>query len=184
MAARKGSIEFLPQEDWERGTGGKLLKWALTVGRHIVILTELIVILAFLSRFKFDRDLTDISEEVKQKQAIAANSAKFEQEFRLLQNRLVNIEQLRKNQPATDLTIDTVASLLPFDVYLSDLTVANNQITLNAIALSEAGIAMFVKNLKTSGKFSKPVVSQIYFGSERDIGTRFQIKTEFLKNGT
>lgn len=184
MAARKSSIEFLPQEDWEKGTGGRLLKWALTVGRHIVIFTELIVILAFLSRFKFDRDLTDINEEVKQKQAIVTNSAKFEQEFRLLQSRLTRIEQQRKIQPETDLIIDTVASLLPIDVYLSDLTVANKQITLNAIALSETSLAKFTNNLKASGKFSRPSISQIYFGSDIDIGIKFQIKTEFIKNGT
>jgi len=184
MAARKNSIEFLPQEDWEKGTGGRLLKWALTVGRHIVIFTELIVILAFLSRFKFDRDLTDINEEVKQKQVIVTNSATFEQEFRLLQSRLTRIEQQRKMQPETDLIVDAVASLLPIDVYLSDLTVANKQVTLNAIALSETSLAKFTNNLKASGKFSEPSISQIYFGGDKDIGTKFQIKTEFIKNGT
>jgi Tfp pilus assembly protein PilN len=184
MAARKSSIEFLPQESWEKGTGGRLLKWALTVGRHVVIFTELIVILAFLSRFKFDRDLTDINEEIKQKQAIVTNSAKFEQEFRLLQSRLVRIEQQKNIQPETDLIVDAVASLLPIDVYLSDLTVANQQITLNAVALSETGLAGLANNLKTSGKFSKPLISQIYYGGDSDIGIKFQIKTEFIKNGT
>ncbi len=96
MAARKSTIELLPQENWEKGTFGRLLKWALTVGRYIVIITELIVILAFLSRFKFDRDLTDLNEKVKQQQAIVQSSAQFEQKFRFLQKQLLYIYILIK----------------------------------------------------------------------------------------
>ena len=68
--AIKTTIEFIPQEDWEKTSFGKFLKWLLNVGRWIVIVTELIVIIAFVSRFKLDRDLTNLNEKVKQKQAI------------------------------------------------------------------------------------------------------------------
>ena len=84
MAAPKSEIELLPQEGWEKGTLGKLLKWALTAGRYIVIVTELAVIMAFLSRFKFDRELTDLHEEIKQKQAVIQSAQSFETEFRFL----------------------------------------------------------------------------------------------------
>ena len=99
MAARKKAIEFLPQEEWQKGTLGHLLKWALTVGRFIVVFTELIVILAFLSRFKFDRDLTDLNEAVSQKKAIVEAAADFEQDFLFLQKQLETIAGLKKNRP-------------------------------------------------------------------------------------
>jgi len=184
MAAPKSNIEFLTQEDWEKGKSGKLLKWALTVGRHIVIFTEFIVILAFLSRFKFDRDLTDITEEVKLKQAVVANFAQFEKEFRTIQKELLAIDSLRKNQIETDQIIDDLAKLLPLDVYLSEINTSGNQISLNAIALSEVGLASFIRSIKTSPDFFKTSLSQISFGNDREIGIKFQIKTEFNKNGS
>lgn len=180
MAAQKNSIELLPQEEWERGVVGKFLKWTLTIGRHIVIFTELVVILAFLSRFKFDRELTDLSEAVKQKQAIIESSLQFEDKFRFLQKKLGMIENLRKNQIVTDVLLDELSSLIPVDVTLSDLNINGKQISFSATALSEAGLATFLKNLKASPKFEKLALTQVSMGLQKEAGIKFQLKTEFM----
>lgn len=187
MAAQKKSIEFLPHEDWERGTLGKLLKWALTIGRHIVIITELIVILAFLSRFKLDRDLTDLGEKIHQKQAIIESSASFEKDFRLLQKRLAKIEELKNNQLEADLILTELAALTPVDIYLSDFDINQDKMSLTATALSEAGLETFLKNLKNSSRFEKLSLSQVSLGTGQEIGIKFQIQSEVIsgkaKNG-
>jgi len=181
MAARKTAIEFLPQEDWEKGTFGKILKWALTVGRHIVIFTELIVILAFLSRFKLDRDLTDLGEEIKQKQAIVEASAQFEKEFRFLGKQLQTIESLRKNQLGAEEVLSELAALIPVDVYLADFNVTGKQVSLTAIALSERGLGTFLRNLKESPKFENLSLSQVSSQMEKEIGIKFQLKGELVQ---
>jgi hypothetical protein len=63
----KKEINLLPKEEFEKKPLGKFLVWALSIGRYIVIFTELIVILAFLSRFKLDRDLADLNQSVREK---------------------------------------------------------------------------------------------------------------------
>jgi Tfp pilus assembly protein PilN len=178
MAARKTAIEFLPQEDWERGTWGKILKWTLTVGRHIVILTELVVILAFLSRFKLDRDLTDLGEKIKQQQAIITSWGNFEKEFRFLNKRLQTIEEFRKNQIESADILEEVANLLPLDIAISDFTVSNKQLSLSANALSEGSLRIFLRNLKNSKKFKNITLTQISLNSEKEMGIKFQIKGE------
>lgn len=180
MAARKISIEFLPQEEWEKGTFGRVLKWALTIGRHIVIFTELVVILAFLSRFKLDRDLTDLGEKIKQKQAIVASSAQFEKDFRFLDKRLRTIEELRKTQLEAGMVLTELSSLTPADVYLSDFTVNDKQVSLTATALSETGLGIFLKKLKSSPKFENLTLSQVSSGSEREIGIKFQLSGKLV----
>lgn len=182
MAARKSNIEFLPKEEWEKGTLGKFLKWALTVGRYIVILVELVVILAFLSRFKFDRDLTNLSEKTKQQQAIIQSSAQFEQKFRFLQKQISAIETLEKNRLETNKVLNELARLTPINVFLSDLSVSNKEISLTATALSEGGLASFIKNLKNSPLFEKITLSQVSSVGEKAIGINFQLKSEFKKN--
>ena len=47
MTAQEKQINLLPKDKWEVGVIGKLLKWALNIGRYIVVFTELIVISAF-----------------------------------------------------------------------------------------------------------------------------------------
>jgi len=178
MAVRKTEIEFLPQEDWEKGTLGKILKWTLTVGRHIVIFTELVVILAFLSRFKLDRDLTDLGEKIKQQQAIITSWSNFEKEFRFLNKRLQTIEEFRKNQLESGEILEEMASLIPLDIVISDFSVSNKQLSLSANALSEGSLSVFLRNLKNSSKFKNISLTQISLSPEKEIGIKFQIKGE------
>lgn len=179
MAAQKSSLELLPKEDWEKGSLGKILKWTLSVGRYIVIVTELIVILAFLSRFKLDRDLTDLNEDVRRKQAVVTAFSSFEENFRLLQKKITTIENLETTRFQTTATLSVLSSLVPVDVYLSDLSVSPKDISLTATSLSEAGLGTFIKNLKSSNKFSQLSLSGISSGAENEIGIKFSLKGEF-----
>jgi len=178
MAARKTAIEFLPQEDWEKKTWGKILKWTLTVGRYIVIFTELVVILAFLSRFKLDRDLTDLGEKIKQQQAIIVSWSNFEKEFRFLNKRLQTIEGFRKNQVEAGGVLEEIADLLPFDVVISEFIVSDKKLDLSAVALSEGGLSTFLRNLKNSEKFKNIALTQLSFNAEKEMGIKFQVKGE------
>jgi Tfp pilus assembly protein PilN len=181
MAAQKPprtTIEFIPQEDWEKTPFGKFLKWVLTVGRWIVIITQLIVILAFLARFKLDRDLTDLNEKVKQQQAIINTSSEFEKEFRFLQKRLSTAEELRKTQLETDQVLNELASLTPVNVYLSDLNVTGKDVTLTATAFNEEGLTTFLDNLKNSTQFTKLTIPKVRSDPERGVGLNFELKSE------
>ncbi len=174
MAAPKTSIELLPQEEWQKGSLGKLLKWVLTIGRHIVIVTELVVILAFLSRFKLDRDLSDLGESIKQKQMVVESSSEFEKRFRFLQQQLDAIENLKKSRLETAIT--ELASLLPVDVKLSEFDIKNNQVSLTATSLSESGLATFLTNLKNSTRFENLTLTQVSSEVEKEVGINFQLQ--------
>jgi len=178
MAAPKSKIEFLPQEDWEKTSFGKFLKWLLTVGRYIVIFTELIVILAFLSRFKLDRDLTNLYEQIENKQAIIQSYADFEADFRFLQEQLTTIQALRQEQLQTKQLVEEIAALTPIDVYFSDLSVTGDKASLTANALSEAGLATFINNLKRSDRFSNLEIGSLAIGTGEGIGINFTLKSQ------
>lgn len=182
MAAQKGKIEFLPQEEWEKKPIGKFLKWALTIGRHLVIATEFIVILAFISRFKLDRDVADLNEEIKRQQAIINSSTQFEQEFRFLQKRINTIESSKKDQLEADRALLEIANLTPIDVSFSDFGVNKKEVSLTATALSEAGLATFLKKLNSSPLFENLSVPQITAGETKGIGISFELRGSFKKN--
>lgn len=181
MTAQKSSVEFLPQEDWEKTRLGKILKWALTVGRYIVVFTELIVIAAFLSRFKLDRDLTDLHEEIGEKVAVIQAASDFEKEFRFLQKRVTTIKELKEGQPEAEEIITQLASLIPVNVTLSDLNVRGRKVTLTATALSESGLATFLNNLKASNRFRNVVLSEVVSGRTKEIGISFSLTTDLAK---
>jgi len=165
----KDAIEFIPQEEWEKTSFGNFLKWLLNVGRWIVIVTEMIVIIAFLSRFKLDRDLTNLNETVKQKQAIVNASSDFEKDFLFLQKRLSTIEGLKQNQLEVDKILGIFSQVTPAGIQLSNLSLNDRNISLTAIADSEVTFAVFLQNLKQEEKLTnlaleKVIVSEEQFG--------------------
>ena len=184
MAAHVSSIELLPQEDWEKGTIGSLLKWSLTVGRYIVIVTELVVIFAFFFRFKLDRDLANLNEDIIQKQAQVQASAEFEKSFRFLQHRLKTIDDLKHKQLAANEILNSLAGLIPLDVKISNLKVDREKISFNATSLSEAGLATLINNLKNSSAFTNLSLSQINNDIESGTGIKFELTTSWKNNGS
>jgi len=53
-------VNLLPKDNFEFSLVGKFLRWALTAGRVMVVLTEFVVILAFGSRFWLDKEMNDL----------------------------------------------------------------------------------------------------------------------------
>lgn len=155
MSARKNGINLLSESRFEKSAWGKFLKWALTFGRWVVIFTELVVILAFLSRFKLDRDLTDLYERIEQKQAIIESARSFEEEFRLLQKKIKIIKELEEGQLKSESLLLSLASLLPNDIYLENLSLEAGTLNLTAKALSENSLRRFLNQLISSEEFSQ-----------------------------
>ena len=182
MAAQsKQKIELLPQEEWEQSGLGRFLKWTLNVGRYIVIATEVVVVVAFISRFKLDRDLTNLHEEIKKKQTIIEANHEFQQNFLFLQTRLNTISQIENEQAITATAVENLVPLIPQDVSLSNLICSGPTVSMTATALSESGLATFINNLRNSPKFSQVQLSGISTGTQGGLGIQFTLKTEVAK---
>jgi len=149
------NINLLPgATDFEKTRTGKFLKWALSVGRIIVIFTELLVIMAFLGRFKFDSDLTDLHNAIEQKKSIIASAAVLEKNFLQIQARIEKIPLVENEQVPYDALISDVAKMTPIDVMINRITFTKTQITFSGSVLSEAGLATLIYQLRSSPKFS------------------------------
>lgn len=176
----KKEINLLPKEEFEKKPLGKFLIWALSIGRYIVIFTELIVILAFLSRFKLDRDLADLNQSVREKQAILAASAEFEKEFIFLQNRLATIKKIKSDQTSVTKIITVLGSLTPIDVAISNLGFSEDGVQINALALSEKGLGTFLANLAASSYFKEISLTNVSKSLEKGPEISFAIKAKFV----
>ena len=90
MAAQKGSklINLLPQEEFANSTIGRVFTWAMSTFRIIVIGMEMVVMVAFLSRFWLDAINVDLNDIIKQRSAVIAAQSYFEKAFRDLQTRV------------------------------------------------------------------------------------------------
>ena len=97
-ASKTKTINLLIQEGFEHTQLGKILNWLLTAGRTIVVVTELVVITAFLSRFWLDKTLTDLNEQNALKKAQVEASLPFEKDFRAIQSRLSEYKKIETSK--------------------------------------------------------------------------------------
>lgn len=175
MPAQDSKINLLLTDPFESSFGGKFLKWALSVGRYIVIATELVVILSFLSRFKLDRDLTDLNEAAAEKEAVLAAYDQLETEYRALADRLELVKQLDQEGLGGKEDLDSLSQVTPIEVSFSNIKLAGDQLELAGRAASERGLAGLLKAMGSKGGFTNILVSQISSSGEKGPGIDFRL---------
>jgi len=150
MPANNTSINLLGESEMEHTPVGRIVGWAITYGRYIMIGTEIVVLLAFISRFSLDRKLTDLKDEITQKQAIIEANSSFENDVRTLQNKLAMVKTLTAS-PVSSLDILTLfETLLPSGVYLQSFDLSKDLLTVQATAGSTYAFSQFIANLQAA----------------------------------
>lgn len=166
MAAqdKKSQINLLPQEEFESSLVGRTLKWALSSFRILVIITEMVVMAAFLSRFWLDARKSDLGEEIRQKQSIISSQMAFEKDFKDIQARLAVFSELSEGKIISE-TLATITSYLPPVVLLSSYTFEED-ITIRGLSPNEANVAQLIANLESSNSFEEVSLTNLSIDSQ------------------
>ena len=149
----KITINLLPEDDYLLGSIGKIIRWAVSVGRYLVIFTEIIVIISFASRFGLDRKVTDLNQEINKKVAIIESYAGLEAEFRSAQDKLTQYSQLEKQRNLTEV-FEQISTVTPTDVTVTQLLVKQDSIYISGSTLSQTSFNHLINNLQLSPFFS------------------------------
>lgn len=177
------SINLIIKEGFEHTQLGKLLDWLLSAGRTIVVITELIVIAAFLSRFWLDRTLADLNEQNTAKKNQIEASLMFEKDFRNIQTRLTLYKSIDAGKTNAVKLVKDITSLLPSGVILSNISFSENQLTLRGNSLSEGGVAGFVIALDKSD-YKNSVLSEVSIETAGQQTISFIIKVPLFGKDT
>jgi len=144
------SINLLGSEKSEFSPLGRFINWVTTYGRYIMITTEAIVLIAFISRFSLDRTLTDLKDEISQKQQIIAVNQDLEQSFRQTQNDLVKAKSLLSTQFKPVEIIETLHTLLPVGTYFQSLAISEGKISSQVVSLTVQSFSQFLLRLSAT----------------------------------
>jgi Tfp pilus assembly protein PilN len=150
MAAQKKKqslVNLLPQNEFESSVVGRILKWILTTFRVIVITVELVVILGFLSRFWLDLRNSDLTDEIKQKEALVESYFGFEKEFKRTQKKIEIFSLASDEKNDTLPLITSSVRRLPIDIQLLSFSRTDKILEVKGSSLSEQSIAQFLVNL-------------------------------------
>jgi len=171
----------MPGEDLEGRPGGKFLKWALSWGKRIVIVTEAIVILAFLSRFWLDTTLADLAGQIAQKKSAIEASANFEKKFRGTTERIAKAKTV-ENGVSPVAVLDKARALVPLNVTVSQMTVSASGVDLAGTS-DEQSLAVLVSNFRTSPDFTDLTIERVVRTSP-SLSIDFAMRVNYIKGKT
>lgn len=169
-------INLVPKDPFYDTLAGKVMVWAIQVGRYIIVFTEIIVIMSFASRFKLDRDLTDLTARTTQKKAIVQSFGDVESRTRLMQARIADANKLLSDS-TTLFYLDTLTARIPSGVTLSQLSFEPTAMSLSGKANSSNVLASMIVGLQQEDAFRAGVsVDKISSGDANDPSISFSIK--------
>ena len=166
MVAKK-ELSLLPDAENPNSFGAKAIKWLTTVGRWVIVLTELIVVSAFISRFWLDRKNSDLSETIRQQESILKTTQTFEGEFKSLQQRLEFIDNFYKNDSQYSQKINTFVNSTPKDIIYQNISVKKDKDTqdisasASLMASNESSMITFINNLTLNPNIKTVKINQI-----------------------
>lgn len=173
-------INLVPAEGLASTTSGRILLWVLSTFRLLLILTELFVIGAFLSRFWLDAKNTDLTEEMSDAKSEILALSEFEKDFKDIQGRLSVFDSYKTNNGRLNSSLKTVVSYKPQGIKFESVTVDFEKVSIQAVSVNEVEIQRYLANLKSSGKFDTVSIGNLALTKENSYFT-FTVDATFRK---
>ncbi|EKE06365.1 MAG: hypothetical protein ACD_19C00016G0038 [uncultured bacterium] len=170
-------INLIPQDEFEKSSLGRILKWALSTFRIMVIITELVVMSAFLSRFWLDAKNSDLNENINNNKSQIIAYKNVEEEFRSIQKRISIVKSIYL-EPKISSTVSYVSNLVPQDTILTSFSDIDRQITIKASSFSEKSVAQFLVNLEEGKSLTDIKLSQVSSNIDNNELTLFTISAK------
>ena len=132
---------------------GGLALGLIYIGTMFLVLTT--------KRRHLDEEIGKAREEVARLKSIIDEVKGYEDKKRSLEAKIALINSLKTNQKGPVRLMDEVSKALPDLVWLTDMVMQGDQLTLKGRTLSPNAVATYLENLKKSPYFAEPVFKNL-----------------------
>lgn len=171
----KRSINLLPRDAFESSTLGVVLEWSLVFGKWAVILTQLVVMGAFLYRFTLDRKLTDLRKSIASDVAVIKSYDQVERDYTLLQKQVATAKTTMASQAILAKTIEGIASITPNEIWFERINITPETLSMTAYAASLPSFGQFLTAVQTNPLFNGVRIGKIESSASRGAQMQFDI---------
>ncbi len=171
------NINLLPKDPFFSTIFGKVLRWALSAGRYIVIFTELVVIISFITRFTLDRKVTDLNSAIEKKRQIILAYGDLEESFRTVQEKITQYKQTEQETNMVD-TFANLSAVVPDGILLTELAVRPTSVTISGRTYSQNSFNILVNNLQLSSDFFNINIGEVQSSEDEKGSIEFSITAD------
>jgi type IV pilus assembly protein PilN len=143
-------------------TGAKLNNMLLIGGMVLgLIYIGVMALILTNHRRSLDEEIGKAKEEVARLKSIIDEVKGYEDKKRSLEAKISLINNLKTNQKGPVRLMDEVSKALPDLVWLTEMQIEGDQLTLKGKTLSPNAVATYLENLKKSPYFAEPVFKNL-----------------------
>ncbi|MBI2051869.1 PilN domain-containing protein [Candidatus Roizmanbacteria bacterium] len=139
----------------------RVVHFLLNYLRYILVITQLVVLGVFFYRFTVDESIVDLRESIEQKRAIIQVVQPLLAEANKINTQAQDSKKILNTQGNFLASFRYVLSLFPQNLVLRKLTISQDKIMLNGIALTPKDLQLFYRKLKKDNRFSRIDLSNI-----------------------
>jgi len=159
MAEKNQSINLLPRQG--ESLLNQFLNWTLTIGRLLVILTEMVALATFIYRFSLDMQIVDLHDKIKSESFIVANFHSAEVTFRDIQDRLKTAKQYTTIGGTTSSIFSDITKIGKGKITFIDLTVSTQSVKIVLQSPSAGQLSDFTNELKNDPSVTAVTVDKV-----------------------
>ena len=145
----------------------EIIKWALSFGRLLIIIVEIVAFTAFISRFWLDRELVDLNDKIQGEQAIIDSLSERENEFRNLHERLATVKTIDTKGNTGLIILNDITEFTPPEITYNSFILEKDDLT---IEVNITKIPPFTKYFETLQEY-KQINSVAITGIDNSSGT-------------
>lgn len=131
-----------------------LVHWLLSIGRYLIITTEVVALVIFAISVKLTMDKNDLKTSIDTQKQTIDQLATNEDLFRTYQAKLEKISLLQQSHSNTASFYADFISLLPADAVLDEIKLDNGRVVLSGNLPNPGSLQSLISSLNSSGKFT------------------------------
>lgn len=182
MAAQISTVNLLPVDRFEFSPWGRFLVWVLSTGKIVVVLTELVVIAAFLSRFWFDRRLSDLRELRMARTAAVKSMGDVQARWESAQFLAEEINRVNSNNFDASERLNRIQALTPADVEFDSIEISSQSAALRGYTQGSAVFSKLFFRIKGEKSYSEVIVRKLEQSAGRSPGFDFELELRYQKS--
>lgn len=156
--------------------------WSLSIGRLVVVLTELVVIGAFLSRFWFDRKLSDLRQVRMQRTASVLAMDETRVKWERMQFLAEEINQANgRNYDAAE-RLAKIQTLTPAGVEFESIEIGSRSATLRGYVPGSDVFSRLFSRIKAEKSYDGVGVKNLEQSASRPPGFDFEMEIKIMSN--
>ena len=163
----KINLDLLRPQSQPQQIAVKLFRWLLSSGRFLIIGVEVVVLGAFLLRFKLDADIAATREAIEVQVPFIQALSSDEKLIRQTQFQLATIRETKQTSPDFPYILSRIAKQTPNGVSLKTLSLDSVEgslnIKLSAIASDNNQLSSFMAGLKSDQSFQNLDLTSVSF---------------------